>query len=132
MKHRTAPAALALLLGSAGLAHAAQTITSPGLPTATNTSAACYLRNGGTRPVFVQMGGLLNYTPGIVIPDFQNCNDAPLAPGKSCVFLLNQLDDDITFACAAVVSSPRSVRGAVEIREITPAGPKVIASEEMQ
>jgi len=124
---------LALVFGIAGVSHAAQTITSPALPTVTNTAAACYLRNVGTRPVSVQLMALTNFTPGITTPSFENCNEAPLAPGKSCVLLMNDLDDDVNFACTAAVSgSARDVRGAVEIRQITAGGLRVVLSADLQ
>jgi hypothetical protein len=133
VKIQTHLTALALFLGTAGFSHATQTIISAGLPTTTNTSGACYLRNVGTRPVTVELKAMINYSSAFIQPSFENCNDAPLAPGKTCVLLLDDLDDGVAFACSAAVSgSARNVRGSVEVRALTPTGPKVVLSERLR
>ena len=46
---------------------------------------------------------------------------------------MNALDDDVTFACSAVVNgSAKNVRGNVEIRESITGGQQVIAADEMR
>jgi len=131
MRIRTPVSAVAFLVGIAGYAHAAQTIVSAGLPTSTNTSAACYVRNIGSRPVTVSLTASVNYTAPVQ-PSFENCSRAPLDAGHSCVLLVDELDDDVTFACAAVIGgSAKSVRGNVEIRQIAPF-PRVVAAERMR
>jgi len=120
MKLSTLLTAMALLAGSAGFAQAVPTITSMGLPTKTDTYGACYVRNVGTRPVSLQVAALDNFSPGFIDPSWQNCNDVPLAPGRTCVLLINDLPDDVTFSCSATLisGSPRYVRGSVEVRSI--------------
>jgi hypothetical protein len=122
-----------MLLGTVGASHAAQTIISAGLPTTTNTSGACYIRNVGTRPVTIELKALINYSSAFIQPSFENCNAAPLAPGKTCVLLLNDLDDGVSFACSAAIGgSAKNVRGSVEVRALTAAGPKVVLSERLR
>ena len=75
---------------------------------------------------------VINYTAPVT-PSFQNCNDGPLAAGRTCVLLMDSLDDDVTFACSAVLSgSAKDVRGSVEIREITQSGLSVVAADELR
>ena len=125
--------ALALLSGGAGLAHASQIITSPPLPTVTNTAGACYIRNVGTRPITVQISPLINFTPGFRTADFEDCNEAPLQPGHTCVLLMNDLDDDVTFACTAVIGgNAKSVRGSIEVRNILQNGLQTIVADELR
>ena len=133
MKLRTTLTALACLTAGAGTAHAAQTIASAPLWTGLSHAGACYVRNVGTRPIAVQISTLINFTAGFRTPDFEDCNEAPLQPGHTCVALLNALDDDVTFACSAVVTgSAKNVRGNVEIRESVTGGQQVIAADEMR
>jgi len=137
MKLRTTLTALACLTSGAGMAHAAQTIASAPLWTGLSHAGACYIRNVGTRPIQVQISPLINFTPGFRTADFNNCSNGndglPLEPGHTCVLLMNALDDDVTFACSAVVSgSARNVRGNVEIRESITGGQQVIAADEMR
>jgi len=127
-------AAIALLLGSASFTHAAQTIVSPALPTPSDTAGACYLRNVGTTPISVKVSVLANFSPGFITPDFQNCNDAPLAPGKTCRLLVNDLPDDVTFECTAQVSgNAKNIRGSAELRLVAATGEvTVIAAQDMR
>jgi hypothetical protein len=132
MKLPAALTALALLAG-AGVSHAAQTIVSLDLPTVTNTSGACYLRNVGPQPIAVEIEALLNHTSGFISPSFQNCNDVPLAPGRTCALLVADLPDDVTWACSAVVTgNPRNLRGSIETRANTMTGPKVILTGDIR
>ena len=132
MTIRTPVSAMAILFGIAGYSHAAQTIVSAGLPTGTNTAGACYVRNIGTRPVSVNLTASVNYTAPVQ-PTFESCSQAPLDPGRSCVLLVDGLDNSVTFACAAAIGgSAKNVRGNVEVRLITPAGLKVVAAETMR
>lgn len=136
MKLRTTLTALACLTSGAGMAHAAQTIASAPLWTGLSHAGACYIRNVGTRPVSLTVSPLINFTPGFRTADFDNCNNndgVPLQPGHTCVLLMNALDDDVTFACSAVVNgSAKNVRGNVEIRESVTGGQRVIAADEMR
>ena len=130
MKRFTALAVLALVSSTA--AHAAD-ITSSGLPTTTNTAGACYVRNVGKGPIGVQLRALLNFSPGFITPSFENCSTAPLAPGRTCVLLVDDLPDDVRFACSATVAgNARNVRGSIEVRAITPNGPKVVLADELR
>jgi hypothetical protein len=125
--------ALVVLSGGAGLAHASQIITSPPLPTVTNTAGACYIRNVGTRSITVQISPLINFTPGFRTADFEDCNEAPLQPGHTCVLLMNDLDDDVTFACTAVIGgNSKSVRGSIEVRNILQNGLQTIVADELR
>jgi hypothetical protein len=132
MKIYIALAAAAFLWASASFSHAAQTITSPGLPTGTNTAGACYIRNVGATPVSLQVTALLNFSPGFITPSFQNCNDAPLPAGRTCVLLVNDLPDDVAFSCSAVASSAKNLRAAAELRAITSSGLIVLLAEELR
>jgi hypothetical protein len=125
--------AVVVLSGGAGFAHASQIITSPPLPTVTNTAGACYIRNVGTRPITVQIRPLINFTPGFRTADFEDCNEAPLQPGHTCVLLMNDLDDDVTFACTAVIGgNAKSVRGSIEVRNILQNGLQTISADELR
>ena len=133
MKLGTALTALAFLSGSAGLAHAAQTIASPPMQTVTNTAGACYIRNVSTHPVSVQISPLINFTPNFTTATFEDCNEAPLQPGHTCVLLIDDLDDDVTFACSAVITgNAKNVRGSIEIRSITASGLQTILADELR
>src|SRR5262245_5936539 len=91
------------LVGMTSLTQAAQ-LVSPPLATGVNAAGACYFRNVSTTSIALQVKALSNFTPDFITPDFQNCNDAPLAAGHTCVLLVNDLPDDTTFACAATVT----------------------------
>lgn len=133
MKTTLALSGLAALLAGASLAHAARTLVSPGLPTVENTAGACYFRNVGTNPIALHVSAIQNFVPGSIDPDFQNCNDAPLAPGRTCVLLENTLPADVTFECAAEVSgNPKNLRATAELRRILPNGVAVIAAQDLQ
>jgi len=133
MKVNTLLATAAALLGSASLAYAGQTIISPALETGSNTAGACYVRNIGKTPISLQVTALENLTPGFIPADFQNCNDAPLAGGHSCVLLVNNLPDDVTFECSAAVSgNVKNVRASAEVRAILTGGLQVIAAQDLR
>src|SRR6185369_5457101 len=132
MKKMTSLAALAALLGIAGAARAG-TITSGSIPTGVNNNAACYFRNVGTAPIRLQAQGLINFTRNFTTPSFQNCNDIPLAPGRTCVLIWNDIDDDTSFACTAdVFGNPKNIRAAAELRAPVTGGLKVVASSELR
>jgi hypothetical protein len=90
-----------VIASTAGIAHAYQLVSSP-LPTNTNTSGACYIRNTGTTAVSVLVSLFSNN--GLIV-SFDNCNgDGPtipgsLGPGKTCVILVDDLPDDSFVAC---------------------------------
>lgn len=131
MKTNSILVALTALLGIASAAQAA-TITSGGIPTGVNNNTACYFRNVGTTPISLEAQGLINFTPGFTTPSFQNCNDAPLAPGRTCVLIWNDIDDDTAFACTALVhGSAKNLRAAAELRAPVPGGLKVVAASEL-
>lgn len=141
MKTPAALAAAACLCIAAAAAQAA-TISSPALPTlhATdfeggnliNTTGACYVRNVGKGPVAVQVKFSQNF--GSDLPaSFQNCNQAPLPPGRTCVALINDLPDDVVFSCSATITgSAKNVRATIEQRGITVNGFEVIAAEDLR
>ena len=113
MKRHAALAGLAFLPGSAGSSPAAQTSVSPCLPTGTSTSGARYLPDVGSRSMSVTVSALNNFPSGLIDPDFQNCNDGPSFSGHTCVLLANDLPDDVTFECSALVTTgdPKRVLG---------------------
>jgi hypothetical protein len=124
------PAAMSLL-GLTSLAPAAQ-LVSPPLATGVNAAGACYFRNVGTTPMSLQVQTLSNFTPDFLTPSFQNCNDAPLAAGHTCVLLVNDLPDDTTFACAATVTgSAQKLRTSIEIRDLGN-GLKVLLADKLR
>jgi hypothetical protein len=132
MKIRTVLAAAALLVGAAGHSQAATTVVSPALPTGTNTSGACYLRNIGTRNMTVNMTALNNFSPGFIDPIFNSCSGL-LKPGWTCELLVNDLPDDVTFACSAtIVGNASNIRGGIEVRKLTPSGPVTILGGEIR
>jgi hypothetical protein len=132
MKTMISLAALAALLGIAGAARAG-TITSGGIPTGVNNNAACYFRNVGKTPLTFHAQGLINFSRNFTTPSFQNCNDAPLAPGRTCVLIWNDIDDDTAFACTAdVFGNAKNLRAAAELRAPVTGGLKVVASSELR
>lgn len=120
MKVYSTLVAMAALAGSASLVHAGQTIVSGALPTSTGTAGACYVRNAGPTPVSLQVAVLENFSPGFITPDFDSCNsESPLAAGRTCVVLIDDLPDDVTFECSATASgNAKNLRGAAELRFI--------------
>jgi hypothetical protein len=127
-------AALAASLAIAGTAHAGKTLTSGGIPTGVNNTAACYFRNVGETPLMIQAQGLINFTRNFTSPHFQNCNDAPLPPGRTCILLWHDIDDATTFACTVdVIGNYKNLRAAAELRQqLTGGGLKVVASSELR
>jgi hypothetical protein len=131
MKTYAVLTAAASLLGITSLAQAAQ-IVSPPLPTGTNAAGVCYLRNVGASPIALQVMALSNFVPNFITPDFQNCNDAPLAAGQTCVLVVSDLPDDTTFACAAdITGSAKNLRATVEIRDLGN-GQKVLLADKLR
>lgn len=132
MKPKSMIVTFTALLAFASAAHAA-TITSGAIPTGVGNNAACYFRNTGSTPISLHAQGLINFTRDFTVPSFQNCNDAPLAPGRTCVLIWNDIDDDTAFACTADVSgSAKNLRAAAELRAPVPGGLKVAASSELR
>jgi len=141
MKSLAALAAAACLTASAVVAQAA-TISSPALPTlhATdfeggnlfNTTGACYVRNVGKTPAGVNVKFFQNF--GVELASsFQNCNQAPLPPGRTCVALINDLPDDVVFSCSATIAgSAKNIRASIEQRGITVNGLEVLLAEELR
>lgn len=120
-------AASAVLLGLAGPAQALQ-ILSPPLPTAINTSGACYVRNTGTSAVTVQVSLFSNN--GLIV-SFDGCNGSPLAGGHTCVVLVNDLPDASYAACRVTAGTVAKLRGTFEVREINPVL-RVLVAEELR
>jgi hypothetical protein len=132
MRTYAALLAAASLLGTAAISHAGQRIISTSIRTGVDTAGACYIRNVGKTPVPVQVEMYQNAGFPIII-SFQNCNDVPLAPGRTCVVIANDLPDDVTFQCSAVAASTaKNLRGNVELRAITPSGLRVILSDDVR
>ena len=132
MRKYAALLAAVSLLGLAATAHAGQRIISTSLRTGVGTAGACYIRNVGKTPVPVQVEMYQNAGFPIII-SFQNCNDAPLPPGRTCVVIANDLPDDVTFQCSVeAAGSAKNLRGQVELRAITPSGLQVILSDDLR
>ena len=125
-------AGLAALLATASLAQAAATLVSPGLPTVSDTSGVCYFRNVGTTPITLTASIIQNFVPDSIDPTSQTCNDAPLAPGRTCVVFAETLPADVTFECSAVVSNAKNLRATAELRRLIGHSFAVIASQELQ
>jgi hypothetical protein len=134
MKFHRSLATIVLLLGGTSAAHAAQTLVSAALPTPSGTGGACYIRNVGRAPISLQAAMLENFTPGFIAPDVDTCSDTPLAAGKTCVLLVNDLPDDVTFECSAQVTagSVKNLRGTAELRQISDVAQTVIAAQDMK
>jgi hypothetical protein len=115
MRTLVAGTALAVFLGLASLAQAAQ-LLSPPLPTNVNTSATCYIRNTGTTPVTVEVSLFSNN--GLVV-SFDNCNTAPLLAGHTCLVQVNDLPDSSYAACRVTASSVSKLLGTLEVREVS-------------
>ena len=141
MRTLVALAAMALLAGTAGSARAAN-IHSPAIPTLhsttfeggtlINTSGACYIRNVGVTPITLEVSFFQNFGSPLAA-SFQNCNQAPLPPGRTCVALINDLPDDVVFSCSASVrGSAKNLRATLEHRGITSAGFKILAAEDLR
>jgi hypothetical protein len=112
-----------VVLPFAAIAYAAQ-LVSPPLWSEIDNSAACYVRNTGTVPVAVEVKVFSNFGPNEPLnPSFQNCNNAPLAAGRTCVVLVNDLPDSQFVACSVTGDKLGKVRGTLEIRESTPGTP---------
>jgi hypothetical protein len=133
MKTVAALALAASLAGIAGVAHAAQSIASAPLPTRPGRAAACYIRNVGSTPMPLQVR-LFDFLSAEVTPSFQNCNDAPLLPGRTCVLLVYEFTQYSALGCAAtpVVGSARNLRGRLEVRSITASGLKVLVRDDLR
>jgi hypothetical protein len=126
-------AGLAALLATASLAQAADTLVSPGLPTVSDTSGVCYFRNVGTTPIALTASIIQNFVPDSIDPTIQTCNDAPLAPGRTCVVFAETLPADVTFECSAVVpKNSKNLRATAELRRLIGHSFAVIASQELQ
>ena len=115
MKTYVAGTAFAALLGLSALANAAE-LLSPPLPTHTRTSGTCYVRNGGTTPVTMQVSLFSNN--GLIV-SFDNCNGAPVPPGYICQVIVNDLPDASYAACSVTVANVGKLRGTLEIREVS-------------
>jgi hypothetical protein len=118
MKTYTVRTALALLLGLASLAQAAQ-LVSPPLPThrfATNLSdsGTCRVRNVGTQPVTVTVS-IFSNNEVVPIVDFCQSDGDPraLAAGESC-YVLSFLPDDSFAACTVTAQNVRTLRATFE------------------
>jgi hypothetical protein len=122
----------ACLLSTAAVADAGQRIISTSIRTGVGTAGACYIRNVGKTPIPVQVEMYQNAGFPMII-NFQNCNDVPLSPGRTCVVITNDLPDDVTFQCSAVATgSAKNLRGNVELRQITSSGLRVLLSDEVR
>ena len=131
MRKYAASLAAISVLGTAAISHAGQRIISTSLRTGVDTAGACYIRNVGKTPVPVQVEMYQNAGFPIII-SFQNCNDAPLPAGRTCVVIANDLPDDVTFQCSATATgSAKNLRGNVELRAI-PGGLRVILADELR
>jgi hypothetical protein len=127
MKAFTAIAAALALLATAGVAYAAQLVSAP-VATGVNSAGACYVRNIGNKPVPVSVS---IFSPFAVTVSFDNCNGTPLAAGRTCVVLVNQLPGNTFVSCAAIAASVGKLRGTMEVRETTPVF-RVLVAEDLR
>jgi hypothetical protein len=103
----------ALLVGTTGRAHAAQTISSP-LVLWTG-QLGCYVRNVGATPITVNVQ-LIAIDGTAITPTFEDCNAAALAGGATCVVLASPATTAWA-ACSATASrSAKNLRGTLELR----------------
>jgi hypothetical protein len=109
---------LAVLMGVAGAAHAAE-LVSPTLPThvrETNitTYGACWVFNSGTGPVAVTVSVFANNG---VVTDIDTCSGQPLAGGRTCL-VTAYLPDDSYAACEVAASNVSKLRGTFELSQV--------------
>ena len=135
MRKFTAFVTAGILVPFAGVAYAAQLI-SPPLWSEFNNSAACYIRNSGNTAVAVQVKIYDNFGPNNPLtPSFQNCNNAPLPAGRTCVVLVSVsgLPDSSFVGCMVTGDALGKIRGTLEIRESTPGLPfRVTVAEDLR
>jgi hypothetical protein len=136
MKSNRLLVALAAFLGFATTAHAVTTLTSGGLPTGEGNSVACYFRNVGPTPISMHAQGMINFTRNFTFPNLDTCSNdgVPLAPGRTCILLWNDIDDDTVFGCTTDVTAgnPKNLRAAAELRAPFGNGLRVTASSELR
>jgi hypothetical protein len=113
MKISIATLVVGLILGTAGVVHAQQQLVSPPFPTDVGTDGACYVRNTSNDPLAIQV--TVHSNNGVVV-QFQNCNSAPLAAGRTCVVLASVPDSSYA-ACVVTAEKVSKLRGTFEIRE---------------
>ena len=131
MKTYVTGAILAVSLGLAGLAQAAQ-LVSPGLPvrvreTNVDTLGACRVRNVGTTPATVKVSVFSN---NAVVLAQDTCNTAPLPAGQTCQ-VAAFLPDDSFAACRLTAANVTNLRGTFELSEVT-ADHDVFIAEELR
>jgi hypothetical protein len=112
------PLAAGVVLLAAAQASADKLVTAA-LPTSTGMPGACYVRNNGTVPIAVDVQ-LFSNQPLEPPPDFNNCNSAPLAPGKNCLVLFLRLPDSSYAMCSVTADKVSKLRGTLEIRSFSP------------
>lgn len=115
MKTYAAVSLFAVLFGLAGLAPAAELLSSP-LPTGVGTSGACHIRNTGTTAVKVQVSLFANNDPVVT---FDDCNQVPLPAGRTCR-VVGDLPDSSYTACSVTAGNVTKLRGTLEIHAIVP------------
>jgi hypothetical protein len=127
MKRSAALTAAVALFGYATVAYAAQ-LLSPPLATGVGTSGACYVRNTSNKPIPVTVSMFSDFALTV---NFDNCNGAPLAAGRTCVLLANDLPDNSLVSCSAIAENVGKLRGTLEVREIAPVL-RVLVSEDLR
>ncbi len=118
---RYAAFAVAVSLWGIAAVSSAGTIASPAIPTGPyNNAGACYIRNAGSDPVLLTVA--MTRGDGTAIPaNFDGCSGNALAAGVTCVVLVYDLPDNVSFACSATADGKtKELRGTVELREISP------------
>lgn len=121
MKTYAALATVAALWATTGLAHAATLASSFLVTPGGAIPAACYIRNVGTSPVSLQV--TIFNSSGPIMPTTQNCNDAPLPLGATCVVLgdAGSLFGTGVACSAKAGGSVRNLRGTLNIiGDLTP------------
>lgn len=129
MKTYAALIAAAALWTVTSPAHAL-TLASSFLVADGDSAAACYIRNVGTTAIALEVNIFL-FDGSVFTPSVENCNAAPLAPGKTCVVLVNNTFG-FSLACAAkAVGLVKNLRGTLEIRD-TENDLKVLLAEDLR
>jgi hypothetical protein len=106
---------VALLSSMAGLASAGTISSAPVVSFWVDTQDACYVRNIGAKPVSVNVQ-IIRDDGAVVTPDFDSCNDGPLAPGTTCVVLADRTATGFSACSATTPGSAKNLRGTMEAR----------------
>ncbi|HEY8515547.1 MAG TPA: hypothetical protein VIS07_08540 [Candidatus Binatia bacterium] len=123
--------AAASMLGLHGVAHAAQTISSPAaFGGNVQNRAQCIVRNVGKTPTSVTV--TIHDEAGNALPGSNFCG-APLQPGDNCSVFAN-IGNNAAYACSATTSgNAKHLRGTLVILDdVDPGDPEPLRSAELR